>query len=73
MPMMTAEPNALLIGMPYQPREKEIVTFVRDHHETFKLRVENRYDHFSPTEEFVRRGDSELRVFRYAQHTWVAE
>ena len=69
----TPSPNALLLGAPYRPDERELAVHVDDHTETFKLRVENRYDHFEPTDEFVRRGDSELRVFRYIRYTRVAE
>ncbi|MFE2219471.1 DUF5988 family protein [Streptomyces canus] len=73
MPTKNAPVNALLRGGLRKPDEHEVLTHVEDLDETFKLRVENRYDHFAPTDEFVRRGDSELRVFRYARHTYIAE
>ncbi|MEU9291538.1 DUF5988 family protein [Streptomyces sp. NPDC048275] len=65
--------NAVLLGSPYRPDEYEIVTHVADLNDTFKLKVENRYDHFMPTDEVVRRDDRELRVFRYIRHTYIAE
>ncbi|OIJ68229.1 DUF5988 family protein [Streptomyces mangrovisoli] len=73
MPTNTVSANALLLGGPYRTAGHEIVAHVADHGEIFKMRVENRYDHFAPTEEFVQRGESALRVFRYARHTYVAE
>ncbi|MFF5019977.1 DUF5988 family protein [Streptomyces sp. NPDC001165] len=70
---MSITPNAILRGGAGVPDE-ERVRYVENMADTFKLYLENRYEHYEPTDSKVAHNDGlELHVFEWVCRTYVAE
>lgn len=70
---MIVRPNVILQGGSAVPDE-ERVRYVENTQDTFKLFLENRYEHYKPTgSKHVHRDGSDLLVFEWIYRTYVAE
>ncbi|MET9972557.1 DUF5988 family protein [Streptomyces sp. NPDC006356] len=70
---MRVRPNVILQGGSAVPDE-ERVRYLENTQDTFKLPIENRYEHYKPTGATWTQPDgSDLLVFEWVYRTYVAE